>query len=76
MRSQTDTSLSDLQQTMATSDRSGTWMRHKPWAAWEVDLKKQEGFNAVSLVEPVGRCDNYSKAACGIIALSTASGLL
>jgi hypothetical protein len=28
----------------------------------EVDLKKQEGFNAVSLVEPVGRCDNYSES--------------
>jgi len=28
----------------------------------EVDLKKQESFNTVSLVEPVGRCDNYSES--------------
>jgi alpha-L-fucosidase len=28
----------------------------------EVDLKKQESFNTVSLVEPVGQWDNYSES--------------
>ena len=58
MRSQTDTSLSDLQQTMATSDRSWYLDEAQTLGCLEVDLKKQESFNTVSLVEPVGRCDN------------------
>jgi len=43
--------------------RSSWYLDEAQTSGWlEVDLKKQESFNTVSLVEPVGQWDNYSES--------------
>jgi alpha-L-fucosidase len=43
--------------------RSSWYLEETQTSGWlEVDLKKQESFNTVSLVEPVGQWDNYSES--------------
>src|ERR1700751_4817268 len=42
---------------------SSWYMDERQTSGWlEVDLQKQESFNVVSLVEPVGKGDNYSES--------------
>ncbi len=43
--------------------RSSWYLDEDQTSGWlEIDLKKQESFNTVSLVEPVGRWDNYPQS--------------
>jgi alpha-L-fucosidase len=55
--------------------RSSWYMDEGQTSGWlEVDLQKQESFNVLSLVEPVGKRDDYQKVAFGAIALSAGTG--
>ena len=43
--------------------RSSWYLEETQTSGWlEVDLKKQESFNTVSLVEPVGQWENYPES--------------